>query len=110
MICLGVFDKSVNGKVVITPIPGTGDNPPLSSAASNTTTVTTNTAAKKATPVPTKVPAPAPAPAPVKKQVPAQAPATNVKSVTNGTGSSPAVNGNPVISNGNNNNDAAKVS
>lgn len=108
-----VLIKSVNGKVVITPIPGTGDNPPLSSATSSTAAVTTNTApaVKKSNPVPSKAPAPAlapaPAPAPVKKQVPAQAPVTN-KTVTNGTGPAPAVNGNPVISNGNNNNDAAK--
>ena len=34
-----VLIKSVNGKVVITPVPGTGNNPPLTSASATTVSV-----------------------------------------------------------------------
>ena len=99
-----VLIKSVNGKVVITPIPGTGDNPPLSSSSS-TPASTTAPDVKKTTPVvapavkpPVVAPAvkPPPAASAVKKQA--------VVAKTNG-----CVNGDNVISNGNNNNEMAKV-
>merc|ERR1711952_520766 len=58
-----VLIKSVNGKVVITPIPGTGNNPPLTAAPSSATT---------AAPV-TITPAPAAPPAATKKAAPVKA-------------------------------------
>merc|ERR1719242_463324 len=73
-----VLIKSVNGKVVITPVPGTGANPPVS-------------APLPPAPAPASAPSPASAPAPAKKMNGA-APAGHEK--TNG----------PAMVNGNNNN------
>merc|ERR1719245_729488 len=89
-----VLIKSVNGKVVITPIPGTGDNPPLSSSSS---TPASNTApdVKKTTPVVAPAVKPPSAASADKKQA--------FVAKTNG-----CVNGDNVISNGNNNNEVAK--
>merc|ERR1712098_284640 len=92
-----VLIKSVNGKVVITPIPGTGDNPPLTTAGSTGSTPTTT--AKKVAPAPAVKPAvsqpPAPQPtvkkAPVPAPVPAPTPVTMNKTLTNGN--TPTMNG-----------------
>merc|ERR1712155_85788 len=63
-----VLIKSVNGKVVITPIPGTGNNPPLTAAPSPTTAAPATT-----------TPAPAPPPAATKKAAPVKASAPALK-------------------------------
>jgi len=107
-----VLIKSVNGKVVITPIPGTGDNPPLTTAGSTGSTPTTT--AKKVAPAPAVKPAvsqpPAPQPtvkkAPVPAPVPAPTPVTMNKTLTNGN--TPTMNGNSVNTNGDNNNQSGK--
>jgi hypothetical protein len=89
-----VLIKSVNGKVVITPVPGTGNNPPLS--GNNPTT-------------PLPIPAPAvassaPPPPAAKPQSPAAAPATltlvNGKPSPVVNGSGPAVVHNNICENG----------
>merc|ERR1712117_60387 len=93
-----VLIKSVNGKVVITPIPGTGDNPPLTSAPAAPTTAT-KTAVKPAAAAPSVVKQAAPA----VKKTPAAAPSSK-PAVTNGS----AINGNNIMANGNNNNEMSK--
>ena len=90
-----VLIKSVNGKVVITPVPGTGANPPVSAPLPPA-----SAPAPASAPSPASAPAPAPAPAPV-KQSSAPAPAKKMN------GAAPAghekTNG-PAMVNGNNNN------
>ena len=88
-----VLIKSVNGKVVITPVPGTGNNPPLP-----TSTVPAKSQSTKAVPaVVTKKPL-----------VPSSRPATNSAPLSNGLGDhqvAPVTNGNKVPNFVNNNNE-----
>jgi len=108
-----VLIKSVNGKVVITPVPGTGTTPPPTSTtntSSNTSTApkkqptTTNNQAKVTqTQQPKKPLGPIARPTPPPSNT---IPAT-ITPVTNGLGdhAAPAVNGNKNFCNGNNNNE-----
>jgi len=110
-----VLIKSVNGKVVITPVPGTGTNPPLSSTTNTSSNSNPAPASKKqaSTINQTKVTQAQPAPkkplGPVARPTPP--PTSSVPAappVSNGLGDgdhAPAVNGNKNICNGNNNNE-----
>jgi len=107
-----VLIKSVNGKVVITPVPGTGTNPTPTSTT-NTSSSTTPAAKKQpANTNPAKVtqaqatskkplgPIARPTPPPTNTLPPPTTP------VTNGLGDhAPVVNGNKNLCNGNNNNE-----
>jgi len=93
-----VLIKSVNGKVVITPVPGTGATP----ITTITTTANTNTKKQTAPTAQTKV-----TPAAAKKPLgPIARPAPPPAPTTNGLGDhAPLINGNKNFYNGNNNNE-----